>query len=554
MLFAAADRYERANGRLYVELEGALPVELDDQQREELARAMMRETSATGLPFVYGIHAGRRRAAGEPANPHFHGLLSERINDGVGRDPAQWFRRANPGDPAAGGAAKDRSLKGHEWVADTRSLYERLVNEALERAGCPERVTAESHRTRIARAEAVGAHETAEELLLHPPSIHMGPAACAIERGGPGRPGRQTERGNLARARADEAAGLREDLESVERELKEYRQAAVAAARDAGVDETLVVAAQSGDPNEVLALDNATEQRRQEIGDAAVAVGFSRDAMECLRREAEPESHELGWWAVVAATEERQRKADAETAAQNAGLDPEAVYRAAEKQGGDAVDFLKRETANRTAEIVAAAREVHLDNQAIERIMREAKLREPGVAGWGAVVEETVARRQRLNLAELAARSLQLNTKAVRETMPTQEGDPLDVLEQEIAKRLDKIRAAPDHHDGEQRERIGIIDAAPQGWCTVSQQLVAERRRRKAHLESSARHLHLEVDRTYAKARHGDGNDDPLAHLERETEKRERKLMEEARAAFLPADEICRIRYPEAELQDGGSG
>ena len=57
-LFAAADRYERANGRLFVEAEGALPVELDLEQQEELVWAFMAEF-APGLPFVCAIHAGR---------------------------------------------------------------------------------------------------------------------------------------------------------------------------------------------------------------------------------------------------------------------------------------------------------------------------------------------------------------------------------------------------------------------------------------------------------------------------------------------------------------
>ena len=179
--------YERANGRLYVEAEGALPVELDLEQQEELVRAFMTEF-APGLPIVYVIHAGRP-TVGKPRNRHFHGMASERVNDGIRRDPEKWFARANRRNPSAGGAPKDRSLKGHEWVDETRHLYERLVNEALERAGRPERVTAESHRDRIERARAIGDHETAEYLLLHPPGIHMGPTACAIERGGPGRPG-----------------------------------------------------------------------------------------------------------------------------------------------------------------------------------------------------------------------------------------------------------------------------------------------------------------------------------------------------------------------------
>ena len=57
-LFAAADRHERANGRLYVEVEVALPVELDLAQQDDLVRTFIAHF-APGLPYAYGVHAGR---------------------------------------------------------------------------------------------------------------------------------------------------------------------------------------------------------------------------------------------------------------------------------------------------------------------------------------------------------------------------------------------------------------------------------------------------------------------------------------------------------------
>ena len=233
-LFEAADRYERANARLFDELEGALPCELTLGQAIELALAMAHEVTAPGLPYLLVIHEGRPPAPGVPRNRHWHLAFLERINDGIHRPPERWFRRANRRDPAAGGAAKDRRLKGHEWLPGVRRQYARLVNEALERAGRPERVTAASHAERIARAEADGDHETAEHLLRHPPGLHIGPTACAIERGRPGRPGRRTERGDRARARAADAAHLRAELEPVESELNHLEaDEALAADRDA---------------------------------------------------------------------------------------------------------------------------------------------------------------------------------------------------------------------------------------------------------------------------------------------------------------------------------
>ena len=42
-------------------------------------------------------------------NPHAHLMFSERGNDGIARDAAQWFKRHNPTAPAQGGARKSRA-------------------------------------------------------------------------------------------------------------------------------------------------------------------------------------------------------------------------------------------------------------------------------------------------------------------------------------------------------------------------------------------------------------------------------------------------------------
>ena len=75
-LFASADQYERSNARLYIELECALPAELDLDQCIALARALADAVAASGLPYVWAIHAGRPVAPGEPRRRHLHLTLS----------------------------------------------------------------------------------------------------------------------------------------------------------------------------------------------------------------------------------------------------------------------------------------------------------------------------------------------------------------------------------------------------------------------------------------------------------------------------------------------
>ena len=135
----AADRHERVNGRLYQSIEYALPVELDDDGRRDLAvQFAHRLTAAEQLPYTMAIHEGKGH------NPHCHMIISERRNDGIARSRRQWFRRFNAKVPERGGARKSTSLRPREWLRETRSAWADLCNLALNDAGHEQRI---DHRT-----------------------------------------------------------------------------------------------------------------------------------------------------------------------------------------------------------------------------------------------------------------------------------------------------------------------------------------------------------------------------------------------------------------------
>ena len=88
----AADEHERANGRLYSEVQFALPKELNEDERREAASSFAeRLTGGERLPYTLAIHRGGTN--GE--NPHAHLMFSERGNDGIERSGEQWFKRYN---------------------------------------------------------------------------------------------------------------------------------------------------------------------------------------------------------------------------------------------------------------------------------------------------------------------------------------------------------------------------------------------------------------------------------------------------------------------------
>lgn len=201
----AADTYERANGRLYRQVEFALPNELGRRRQVEAVRAFAAAlTDRDRLPFTWAIHRGKAREPGKPDNPHCHLILSERAGDGIARAADKWFRRANRKHPERGGARKVTATATREWLEDTRALWADIANRALERAGRGERIDELSLKDQL--YEAVGEpagwdperrdpdtgekgywtpeHEARLAELDREPGKHLGPVAAALERKG----------------------------------------------------------------------------------------------------------------------------------------------------------------------------------------------------------------------------------------------------------------------------------------------------------------------------------------------------------------------------------
>jgi hypothetical protein len=144
----AADLYERANGRLYVSGDFALPRGLSTEDQVEIAREFVHAlTEREKLPYTFAVHAGAD-ADGQEHNPHVHVMISERQNDGIERNERDWFRRANREQPERGGAAKTRSFHGRQWVERAREKIADVINDKLQELGRDERV---DHRSYAAK-------------------------------------------------------------------------------------------------------------------------------------------------------------------------------------------------------------------------------------------------------------------------------------------------------------------------------------------------------------------------------------------------------------------
>ena len=139
----AADHHERANGSAYREIEIALPRELSPPQRLELVQEFITQEIGKNHAYQFAIHTPKA-ALEKGEQPHAHIMYSERIRDGIERDPEQYFKRYNAKHPDKGGAKKFSGGKSpSELKAELLALRERwatLQNTHLEKHGHSTRV------------------------------------------------------------------------------------------------------------------------------------------------------------------------------------------------------------------------------------------------------------------------------------------------------------------------------------------------------------------------------------------------------------------------------
>lgn len=136
----AADTYERANAKAYMEYEIALPNEFTPDQRKMLVETFLdNHIVPQQYPHSYAIHNVKSRLSGEE-QPHCHLMFSLKADDGIERTAEQYFKRYNPQNPAKGGAKKIQLQDGHAdystFLLHIRKAWENHLNDALAKY-CP---------------------------------------------------------------------------------------------------------------------------------------------------------------------------------------------------------------------------------------------------------------------------------------------------------------------------------------------------------------------------------------------------------------------------------
>lgn len=144
--WAAADKYERVNGRTYTELEVSLPRELNRDQHIELIERLVKNVIGDNHAYTWAYHCPIASDGAE--NPHVHLMFTERENDGIYRSKEQFFRRFNPKYPTLGGAKKNRFFSSRYFVAAVRKEWTATANYYMEELGLHTRIDDRSYRER----------------------------------------------------------------------------------------------------------------------------------------------------------------------------------------------------------------------------------------------------------------------------------------------------------------------------------------------------------------------------------------------------------------------
>jgi hypothetical protein len=197
--WAAADELERANGRIYTEIEVALPREISPDQRRELVQGFIEEQLGKRHPYTVAIHNPPAALEGGE-QPHAHIMFCDRTLDGIERSREQFFKRAaapyrdrktkemvTP-DPSKGGAAKAKEWQGRDKVFQVRESWERHYNNAV-----------------IFTDFQVSCKSLKAQGIDRQPERHLGPKMARLK---------SWEAGKIVEARSD-----RQELEEIERQI-----------------------------------------------------------------------------------------------------------------------------------------------------------------------------------------------------------------------------------------------------------------------------------------------------------------------------------------------
>ena len=123
-------------------------LEMNAEQRLELVEDFIQSEIGSKYPYQFAIHNPKAMDGND--QPHVHLMFNERLQDGIERDPEQYFKRYNSKNPERGGAKKDNTGKSYQErktdIKDLRQRWADLCNSHLEKHQIDSRIDMRSYK------------------------------------------------------------------------------------------------------------------------------------------------------------------------------------------------------------------------------------------------------------------------------------------------------------------------------------------------------------------------------------------------------------------------
>ena len=161
---------DRANSS-YKKIELSLQGELSLEENKKMLNEFIKKNIGENFYYSVVIHDKESNEKGTQ-NMHAHIMICKRFEDGIKREPEQFFKRYNSNSPEKGGALTDNKYWGKkETLIKMREDWENTINKYFEKNNIKKKVSCKSLEKQ--REEAVKNNDFEKAEMLDRPPVNI---------------------------------------------------------------------------------------------------------------------------------------------------------------------------------------------------------------------------------------------------------------------------------------------------------------------------------------------------------------------------------------------
>ena len=161
---------DRANSS-YKKIELSLQGELSLEENKKMLNEFIKKNIGENFYYSVVIHDKESNEKGIQ-NTHAHIMICKRLEDGIKRNPEQFFKRYNSNSPEKGGALTDNKYWGKkQTLINFREDWENIINKYFEKNNIKKKVSSKSLEKQ--REEALKSNDLKKAEMLDRPPVNI---------------------------------------------------------------------------------------------------------------------------------------------------------------------------------------------------------------------------------------------------------------------------------------------------------------------------------------------------------------------------------------------